>query len=113
LQDIAVSAQCAFSYTGEVPQTLADIQAAFARRNDAIDDCAAASPSPPANGISYAAGGPQHIELCAEFRRATPAHWRTPLRRSAFPEFAETRTAAGRHCYRIRLVSLTGDSAPE
>jgi hypothetical protein len=114
--DIAEAAQCAYSFTGAVPADLGAIEAAFRERKVVIEACDGVGFGfVDETAISYAAAGDAHIELCAEFRRASPPAPRDEFaqryRRADFVELAEARPAPGRHCFRLRLVRWPRESA--
>jgi hypothetical protein len=107
--EIAEAAQCAYSFTGAVPADLGAMGAAFRERRAAIEVCDGVSfDFAGETAIAYAGAGDEHIELCAEFQRASPpaprAEFSHRLRRADFAELAAPRPAPGRHCFRLRLV---------
>jgi hypothetical protein len=122
MQRIATAAQCAYTFTDRVPSSIEEIRADFLERRVAVAgaNCTSVQFTPAeVESISYAADGEEHIVLCAEFRRPSPpAAEARPLdgysyaAPTDFPEFQAPRAAAGRHCYRIRLVKLARTAAP-
>lgn len=119
MQRIATGAQCAYTFTGRVPVSIAEIRQDFLERRVAVavGECSAVQFTPAEEEtISYAADGPEHILICADFRRPTPPERADQQQRyygpvAEFPELREPRAAAGRHCYRIRLVAQALPSA--
>lgn len=119
---IAAAAQCAYTYTGEVPADLAAIETALRERRRALPACDhVAFELSGAEAIDYAPKPPDQIELCGDFQRPSPvaAGQNASLRPDLgvvvagtdFPELRETRESSGRHCYRVRLVdqAVTAD----
>ncbi|MBY0565504.1 MAG: hypothetical protein K2P58_15150 [Hyphomonadaceae bacterium] len=111
MNQIAMAAQCAFTYTGDVPADPLAIEAALRERRRAVAVCDHVSFAiPPAEAVSYAPLPPDRIELCATFQRPTPAEgqarpdFTVAVPGTEFPELREARGGAGRHCYRVRLV---------
>jgi hypothetical protein len=113
MQRIATGAQCAYTFTGRVPDSIAAVRQDFLERRIAVavGECSAVQFTPAEEEtVSYEAEAPEHIVLCADFRRPTPEeraelqprYYGGPV--AEFPELREPRVAAGRHCYRIRLV---------
>lgn len=118
MRRIAAAAQCAFSFTGRIPATYAEIRSIFEEeRTAAYGECVAVSYSVRDEArIGYQADGAAHIRLCGAFLRASRADtagrevFVYPPRN--FPELDEKRTAAGRHCYRVRMVKLKLPETP-
>lgn len=116
MTQIAAAAQCAFTYTGEIPANFAAIETALRERRRAVPACDHMALGPDGAGaIAYASIPPDQIELCANFERpspAAPAGGQAPsgivVAGTDFPELRQPRPSAGRHCYRVRLV----DQAP-
>lgn len=112
MQRIATGAQCAYTFTDRVPASMAEIRNDFLEHRVAVavGNCGAVPFTPAEEGtVSYEAEGAEHIVLCAEFRRPSPPQpaGEAPTRydgSAEFPELLEPRAAAGRHCYRVRLV---------
>jgi hypothetical protein len=117
MQRLAAAAQCAYTFTDRVPASIEEIRRDFLERRISVDGrCTSVQFTPgEAESVSYAADGAEHIILCGEFRRPSPrapdAATPEPFNAFAdFPEFQAPRAAAGRHCYRIRLVKLVPPS---
>jgi hypothetical protein len=117
---VAGAAQCAYSFTDRVPSSYREIRADFAERSVPVyGSCNIVQFT--ANDervVAYQVEDASHIRLCADFLRPSRAPTDDPveLRYPAqdVPEFDETRAAAGRHCFRIRLVNLPpAGSQPE
>lgn len=118
LRKIAAGAQCAYTFTGRAPASIAQIRTDFLERRIAVagGGCTVFElPAEEAQAVSYRPAGADHVILCAEFLRPSPKDETAgPIRAlGEFPEFAEPRAAAGRHCYRVRLVNQSaGETAP-
>jgi len=118
MRRVAAAAQCAYSFTGRIPESFAEIRSAFEEeRTAAYGECVAVAYGPRDEArISYQADGAAHIRLCATFLRASragtgePQVYTFPPRN--LPEFDQRRTAAGRHCYRVRMVKLKLPETP-
>ncbi len=115
MNQVASAAQCAFTYTGEVPGDFAAIETALRERRRAVPACDHLAFSVRDGGtIAYTPVPPERIELCAVFER--PSRGLMPAAQGVqplvigtdFPELREPRPRAGRHCYSVRLV----DQAP-
>lgn len=111
VQRLAAAAQCAYTFTGRPPATLAAIETDFLQARKAVPGgaCTVYEPRPDdARAVAYRPDGPDHVVLCADFRRPTPrdAPDLAPRPAGDFPELAQPRAQAGRHCYRVRLVNL-------
>jgi hypothetical protein len=115
MQRVATAAQCAYTFTDRVPASIDDIRGDFLEHRVAVavGDCTSVQFTPAEEAtVSYEADGADHIILCAEFLRPTPPQPAVdgPMRydgAAGFPEFQQPRAAAGRHCYRVRLVKQT------
>lgn len=111
VQRVATGAQCAYTFTGRPPATLAAIETDFLQARKALPAGACTVfelSDADARAVDYRADGPDHVVLCANFRRPTPrdAPDLAPRAHGEFPELARPRAQAGRHCYRVRLVNL-------
>lgn len=108
MRDIAEAAQCVYSKTGAIPASLGALEDGV-RAAASAEGCETVSgrfAAPANSGVDYAVESADHIQLCATFAR--PTDRRAPMRPraynfAAFPELAEERAAAGRHCYSVRL----------
>lgn len=116
LRKIAAGAQCAYTFTGRAPASLDQIRTDFLERRIAVagGGCTVFElPAEEAQTVSYRPAGADHVILCAEFSRPSPRDEASDYVRApgGFPEFAEPRPAAGRHCYRVRLVNQSAAEA--
>lgn len=117
LKRVATAAQCAFTFTSQVPASYRAIETAFAeKRTQVFGDCVLVRYTQQDEAVvTYRADDADHIELCTDFLRPTreaPADGSVaPFGVATFPEFEAKRAAAGRHCYRVRLVN-SGSPAP-
>lgn len=120
MRRIATGAQCAYTFTDRVPVSIAEIRSDFLERRVAIalGNCGLVQFTRSQEAmVSYETEGGEHIVLCADFRRPSePQHVSDEARRysgaAEFPELLEPRPAAGRHCYRIRLVKQVLSAEP-
>lgn len=109
---VAGAAQCAYSFTNRIPRSYNEIRADFAERSVPVyGNCnTVLFTADDERVIAYQMEDASHIRLCTDFfrpsRAATddPVELRYPV--PDVPVFDERRPAAGRHCYRIRLVKL-------
>lgn len=121
LKRIAISAQCAYSFTGRIPASYKEIRLDFEERRIAIQgsDCNAVKFSTEDEALAtYQASGEAHIRICSSFLHkseaisADLAYDGPPYYSSSFPELEEKRPAGGRHCFTIRIVKLPSPTVP-
>jgi hypothetical protein len=118
MREIATAAQCAYTYTGEVPTDIRGIESALLERRRAVAACDHISlPTSARNFDGYEAEPPDRVTLCAEFLRPSPPSPSRPeeyitYRGTEFPELHEERPVAGRYCYRVRLVDQSTADLP-
>lgn len=116
IRQIAVAAQCAYTYTGEVPADIAAIETALSERRRAVGACDGVFLPADSTPIAYEAAPPEHVNLCAAFLRPSPpadAELEFVQPGSAFPELRTPRASPGQHCYRIRLVDQANAAQTE
>jgi hypothetical protein len=112
MRRVAAAAQCAYSFTGRIPQSYAEIRSAFEdERTAAYGECVAVGyAASDETRVSYEADDAAHVRLCSTFQRESRAGTGEPTVATypprVFPELDQKRTAAGRHCYRVRMVKL-------
>lgn len=117
MHQIAQAAQCAYSASGRIPESLAEAKTVL--------DTEAGQKAPlgceyidaqafDTRSITYSRSAADTIELCADFARATfddrvLGETYGPF---GFPALNERRAGPGRHCYSVKLVRLGEDGAP-
>lgn len=114
LQSLAGAAQCAYSFTGRAPASIAQIREDYLMSHAPVagGDCAGFSlPEEMLKDVDYSAPHLDRIRLCAVFSLPTrPQDNGRPdipiVAAGQFPELATRRPSAGRYCFDVRLNRL-------
>ena len=104
--EIATAAQCVYSETDALPESVADArtQVADLYFGARALECGSVRPGLETM-VSYDIAALDQINLCADFRRPSPTGDRQQFRVyfERFPELAAPRTEIGRRCYLIQI----------
>lgn len=112
LQSLAGAAQCAYSFTGRAPASIAQIRDDFLMSHAPVagGDCASFSlPDEMLKDVDYSAPHQDRIRLCTVFLMPTrPQDGASdrPTSAGPFPELTIRRPSAGRYCFDVRLNRL-------
>ena len=107
--EVATAAQCVYAETGVLPASIEEARLSVADISVGEGECARVALRYDLESVvGYDVAAPDHINLCADFRRPTAPGDRRQRQDYAdrFPELAEPRTEIGRRCYLIQVRAL-------